>query len=256
MKSIAATSYADVIRPVESVAIGDCRIFDDNQKCEKTLSMVDTLINSFEAICILSYCRCRTVEKSVRTKVSLLQFMFGAVFEATERLTLFVSIRVMRPRELLTSRPRQWTKRKSESRREIKRGIEGSVARTRSARTDRTQYCNNFNYGDTTDCHGIYSTVLRSQPSHLPARFIHLYIRVTQTSWSNWLSDAKGAAFKQVLLNKPLTRETTLENSPLSAASPPFLDVYTASRGSEAVEGLLAFVTLLNSERRSAPPAR
>lgn len=57
------------------------------------------------------------------------------------------------------------------------------------------------------------------------ARSIHLYIRVTQTSWSNWLSDLKGAAFKQVLLNKPLTRETTLENSPLSAVSSPFLSV-------------------------------
>jgi len=74
----------------------------------------------------------------------------------------------------------------------------------------------------------IRPSYTRVQPeanqSAISAHSIHLYIRVTQTSWSNW-SDLKGAAFKQVLLNKPLTRETTLENLPLSAMSPPFLSV-------------------------------
>lgn len=85
------------------------------------------------------------------------------------------------------------------------------------------------------------------------ARPIHLYIRVTQTSWSNWLSDLKGAAFKQVLLNKPLTRETTLENLPSALCRHPS-SASSATR-LQTVEGFLAFVTSLNSERRNASHA-
>lgn len=138
--------------------------------------------------------------------------------------------------------------------------------------SDRTQYCNNFNYGDTTDCRRVDSSVpppfrvprlvaaarpVRSQPP--PPRSIHLYIRVTRTSWSNWLSDLKGAAFKQVLLNKPLTRETTLENSPLSAGDPPppppdpplSVDAADATRPRRGTFSFRCFVKFGKAKRRS-----
>lgn len=76
-------------------------------------------------------------------------------------------------------------------------GKEGT-RRKEDSRVDRTQYCNNFNYGDTTDRRGVSGSLRSLAPTHpVPTpprarpRFIHLYRRMTQTSRLNWLSEPK-----------------------------------------------------------------
>lgn len=131
---------------------------------------------------------------------------------------------------------------------------------------DRTQYCNNFNYGDTTDCHRVDSTASSApspEPIALPPLLspspFHPFIYPRDTNVVVELAVGSerggGAAFKQVLLNKPLTRETTLEIRPSASTPrrhPSFLSTSNATRRSRTVEGLLAFVTSLNSAKGDA----
>lgn len=137
------------------------------------------------------------------------------ICEATEKLTRYLTN--------LTSRSRQWRKSGPH---EVKRNR--TIARI-AGLTGHNIAITSITATRRIAVGWIRPFSARAQPeANQPATSacsIHLYIRVTQTSWSNWLSDLKGAAFKQVLLNKPLTRETTLENLPLSAVSSPFLSI-------------------------------